>query len=375
MSAHPHVLVSGYYGFGNAGDEAILAGLVESFRLLSPQAQLTVLSGNPGQTEAEHGVAAAPRGFGSARRCLQQADLLISGGGGLLQDATSWRSPLHYLRIMRLARAAGVPVACIGQGIGPLRRSWVRWLVRKEVSQVELIAVRDRASADVLRTLGVPRSAEVTADLGFALPRPTQQETAAAWVKAGLKEIPRPVLGIALRPPVRGNTVALAAGLAWVIGLTCRQFGLHPVLVPLHYLRDLAFAKHVEVGLATAFGMDFRSSTVQQRLTARELLALAAGFDLLLAMRLHALIFAAICGVPPVAVSYDPKVDALMANLGLEVAASTDQLNQEALARSAARAWLTREQLARALAAHPAQLQQAALRNVELALPLAKRRA
>jgi polysaccharide pyruvyl transferase CsaB len=395
MSDRHRVLVSGYYGFGNAGDEAVLAGLIVALRELAPEVELTVLSGDPAATEAEHGVAAAPRGFRSARRCLQESDLLISGGGGLLQDATSWRSPLYYLQIMRLARAAGVPVACVGQSIGPLRRRWVRWLVRRELSQVEVIAVRDRGSAEVLRALGASlpvavrlsapsgsgaeHRVEVTTDLTFALPRPGQAEAAAAWAKAGLSEIPRPVVGIAVRRPVRGKATRLAVQLASVIGLTCRKVGIYPVLVPMHCPRDLAFAMDVQTSIALAFGLAFRSTVVKQRLTARELLALTMGFDLLVAMRLHALIFAAICGVSPVAISYDPKVDGLMADLGLAVTAwvgqeSTPALDQEALAAGAMRAWLTRHEVAGGLLARAPRLRQAALRNVELALPLLRRR-
>jgi polysaccharide pyruvyl transferase WcaK-like protein len=100
-------VISGYYGFGNVGDEAILAGLLQGFRELAPEATLTVLSGDPAATEAEHGVPAWPRGVRHAASAIRQADLLVSGGGGLLQDATSWRSPLYYLWVLQMARKRG----------------------------------------------------------------------------------------------------------------------------------------------------------------------------------------------------------------------------------------------------------------------------
>ena len=172
MSAAPRFLVSGYYGFGNAGDEAILAGLVEGFRQLHPTAELTVLSGNPADTMAEHGVIAVPRDLRSVRRQVRLSDVVISGGGGLLQDATSWRSPLYYLATIHLARSAGRPVAFLGQSIGPLRRPWVGLLVRRALSQVEAVSVRDELSRDTLVRLGLSRQVAVTADLAFLLPKP-----------------------------------------------------------------------------------------------------------------------------------------------------------------------------------------------------------
>jgi polysaccharide pyruvyl transferase WcaK-like protein len=109
---------------------------------------------------------------------------------------------------------------------------------------------------------------------------------------------------------------------------------------------------------------------VRSRLTARELLALIAGFDLVVAMRLHALIFAALSGRPMVAISYDPKVEGLMAELGLSAAASAGNLDPAVLARSIVQAWQDREPLSQRVAARVHSLRSAARRNVELILPL-----
>ena len=41
------ILISGYYGFANAGDEAMLTAIIESLRQVEKNVELTVLSGNP----------------------------------------------------------------------------------------------------------------------------------------------------------------------------------------------------------------------------------------------------------------------------------------------------------------------------------------
>ena len=143
LSLHPiRIAVSGYYGCGNIGDEAVLAGIVESFAIRSGtnSASFTVLSANAADTGKRHGLAAIDRmKLPAVRRVLRESDLLISGGGSLLQDTTSVRSLLYYLWVVRLARSCGTPVMFFAQGIGPLRRKISRALTRIVANRVRMI--------------------------------------------------------------------------------------------------------------------------------------------------------------------------------------------------------------------------------------------
>ena len=87
------IVISGYYGFNNAGDEALLTAILAALRAKEPKADITVISGNPGNTIAKHQVKSLYR-FAAVRllRAIREADLVISGGGSLLQDVTSKRS-------------------------------------------------------------------------------------------------------------------------------------------------------------------------------------------------------------------------------------------------------------------------------------------
>jgi len=362
MNRRARVLVSGYYGFANSGDEAILAGLIAGFQQLAPEAELTVLSGDPEETTLEHGVRAVSRGFGSALSELGESDLLISGGGGLIQDATSWRSPLYYLGILQLARASRVPVACIGQSIGPLRRRWIRALTRYTLSGVAVLSVRDRLSEAALRALGLRREICVTSDLAFILPPPSAKEIETAWQKAGLAPDSRPAACIALREPPGAHLPDLPQRLAAALGPSCEQLDLRPVFLPMHHPGDVSFAERVSALLPMA------ADIVRWGLAARTVLALVGGCELVIAMRLHALAFARVCGKSIVAISYDPKVAGLLGDLGVAVAASTDSLEPEALGQAIVAAWRRRHEVAEPLAARAEDLRVAALRNVELAL-------
>jgi polysaccharide pyruvyl transferase CsaB len=364
MKRPARLLLSGYYGFGNAGDEAILAGLVESFRTAGTNVELTVLSGDPEATESEHGVRAVPRGLTNAYRWARRSDLLVSGGGGLLQDTTSLRSPLYYLGEMRLARAAGTPVACLGHGIGPLNRSLARLLTRRVLSRVDTITVRDHASRQALQKLGVTRDIEVTADLAFLLPEPSREESDAAWCKGGLPQDDCPKAAIALREPPQGEQPDFGARLAEALSEACQHLGLRPLFLPMHRGRDERLA--AECARALPEG----ARIVTQQMRARELLALVGQCDLMIAMRLHAIIFAAICGVPPVAISYDPKVEALMQQLDLQPATATDQFDPSALSSAIHETWRRRAEISGSLRPRAERLRQAAARNIQLALAL-----
>ena len=139
-----NLVVSGYYGSKNAGDEAMLAAMLEVLSDLDPKLHITVISADPEDTRARHGVDAVS--WLDITRILQllgRADLLISGGGSLLQNVTSRRSLYYYLGIIFLALAVKTPVMLYAQGIGPIRGRLACALTRLIVNRVQLITVRD----------------------------------------------------------------------------------------------------------------------------------------------------------------------------------------------------------------------------------------
>lgn len=298
------LVISGYYGFRNAGDEAILAALLQGLRERFPDAALCVLSADPQETAARHGVATAQRW--SARevwRALGAADALIQGGGGLLQDTTSVRSPLYYLGVLRLARLRRVPAMVFAQGLGPLRGGLLRRLTARELTRVAAITVRDERSLEELTALGVSRpQAALAADPAVLLrPAPGNIEAslAAAGVEAGA---PRALL--ALRPwPGAERAVAACAALA---GRLADHHGLQVVAAPFQAPQDVELA-----GALAAAEPCVR--ILPPLADPAELVAHVAAARLVVTMRLHGLIFAASQAVPAVGISYDPKLDAFAA--------------------------------------------------------------
>ncbi len=294
----------GYYGFSNLGDEAVLAGIRQAVGEKIRDSDFLVLSNNPTETTRLHpGVQAVNRWkWQEVASSLRQTDLFIFGGGSLLQDATSVKSVAWYALMALLARRRARRVLWWGQGIGPLHSGVSRKLVRLIANQADALTVRDPASAELLRQIGVQKPAEIVADPAFALtpaaPAPTQSQKPCIFAPRPWKD---DVLGKAIR-----------ADSAFWDKLEAKT-GAPALLLPMHlpadrdYAARLDTANHREVSDWNVAG----SSVVQT-------LGLVVEAHVMVAMRLHALIFAARCAVPFVALSYDPKVNALSAAAGQE---------------------------------------------------------
>lgn len=167
-----HVVMSGYYGFSNAGDDAILQSIHEGILAASQDVAVTVLSNDPELTWDLCSLEAVPRfQVWKVLKALRRCDALLSGGGSLLQDRTSTRSLLYYLSIIRAAELFHKPVMLYANGIGPVRKPANRRRVRRAVERAALVTLRDGSSARELQEMGVTRpDLHVTADPVFNLP-------------------------------------------------------------------------------------------------------------------------------------------------------------------------------------------------------------
>lgn len=300
------VVISGYYGFDNLGDEAVLAATVAALRRERPGAGIVVLSADPEGTARTLGVEAVARSrLGQVAGALRGCDLFLSGGGSLFQDATSWRSPWYYLGVLDLARRLARRTAVYAQGIGPLRGRASRLAARRLLNAVDLIIVRDQDSLAALSALGVNRPpAVLAADPALLVTPDGSPRVIAEQARWGAEGLPA---GLALRPwgdEAWGDAVFAAAR------AVAEHRGVRWICLPMHRPRDFALAERA------AAEIGFGARAVCDHVTPREMVALIGGLHFLVGMRLHALIFAASQGVPVVSLAYDPKIGALARELG-----------------------------------------------------------
>lgn len=344
------LVLSGYYGFDNSGDEAVLQSILLALRAEGEAAGIRVepivLSGNPDRTRQMYGVEAVHRMkpaelWGAIRR----SDGVISGGGSLLQDATGKLSIPYYLGVLKLAQWLGKPTYIYSQGIGPVERPVYFRPIRRIFSRCRYVSVRDRESAELLQRMGYTGSVTVVPDPVMGLP--LQQERAAnggigasadnsstpAHAAEALATPARlPVVGVSVRfwNADRSELSALAAALVELRQL--RQVELR--FLPFHLPGDIEASHEVIRRMGTGKAAEGPPPVVLSEGLEhpQRMLAEVASCDLVIGMRLHALIYAASQQVPVVGISYDPKIDQFLNRLGMLPAATTTAFDSSAFA-------------------------------------------
>lgn len=359
------VVISGYYGFGNAGDEAMLAAMAGALKEADPTVNITVLSGNPVDTRRRHGVNSVHRlNLWQITKTLWRADLLISGGGSLLQDVTSGRSIFYYLGIMQIACWLDCPVMLYAQGIGPIRSRLARVFMRHVGNLLAGATVRDAGSKHELDALGIAGiPVEVTADPVLAL-LPAAREAGRTILDRAIPPGPGPLIGFSLRE-WRGQAHFKEIFAAAADRLVA-EHSARIVFVPMQWPDDLQAAQ------AVADRMRQPHALLTGEYDTATLLSLVGNLDLLVGVRLHALIFAAVMETPFIGVSYDPKIDRFLEAMGEERAGTLENISIDQLL-DAVRRELTGKQRADSRALRVEWLRQEARRNACFAMEWRKK--
>ncbi len=306
-------LAVGYQGFGNVGDEAILAGIQ---RLLEGTGIeiTTVVGGDRAPIPAcEHAERITGRrvlpGL-RALRALRRSDAVILSGGGLLHDHWPLVVP-QYLAWVVAARLLGCRVAWVGVGIGPLRRRRSRFLTGLALRLSTVLLVRDEGSAALARATG-GRVTAIIPDPAFYLDAPAPVFNVDAPVPAAP---PAPALGLVIREPLPGTAdpEGFLDALATAAADQHTRHGRSTRLLTFAGARDDAYAARLADRLrARGIPVTVEALTPDPRTA---MTALGA-CEVLLTVRLHGIILASVIGLPWATVSYDDKVAAIAGYLG-----------------------------------------------------------
>jgi polysaccharide pyruvyl transferase CsaB len=284
-------LLSGYYGKGNGGDEALLATLLQ---MLPSHVTPVVLSGNPQETNQRYGVEAWNRmSFPTIIKSLRSCDAFIWGGGSLIQDSTSAISPFYYGGIMALAQRMGLKTVAWAQGIGPLKRAQTRWMARHTFRNCTKVSVRDNASAALLNDWKVPHY--LAPDPVWALEsKPTP----------GLWDLPAPRVAVTLRSHPQLTAPRLERLTRALVDFQ-KATQTFIILLPFQKAQDYAIAQAIQPAIKDV-------SQIMCLEDPQILKGVFRGVEMAIGMRLHSLIMAASEGCRAFAISYDPKVNRLM---------------------------------------------------------------
>ncbi len=280
----------GFYGYDNIGDEALLAAIVKSLAK-GDDFSFKVLSYNAKKTAQMHAVEAVSRGknFGVVKHIVN-SDAIVVGGGSILQDVTSSKSLFYYVSILLISKLFGKKIYLLGNGFGPITRRHNRWFLKRFIPHIDGVVARDQQSYESYRRYGCKRLYNGV-DCVFSLELPESAAGADRYV------------AIALRP--WRNIEAVMEALKSLIP-ELNASGYKVKLVPMKGPDDVEQMRALcEIGEATTL--------VDNDLN--DIVAAIGGARLLIGMRLHALILAAVLKTPFVAISYDPKIESFTEQL------------------------------------------------------------
>lgn len=318
-----------------------------------------MLSQTPAETSRRYGVEATPRAqLAAVRTAIRRADVVLSGGGGLLQNATSTRSLFYYGGIIRAAVRAGKATMIFAQSIGPLD-GLGRLVVRELCRGVRRATVRDEPSRVLLHRVLPKVPVERTADPVWML----DSEAAEFDLDAeGLGADSQPLAIVCVRktPTFERGVKTIATAVDQLA-----KRGAKVAFLPLGGASDAEASTSViracmsAPTLLPAFELEKAAHAIGRA-------------QVVIGMRLHAIIIAARLAVPFLAIPYDPKVSALCAELAWPLPPLWDPQKRssgadaDATRALADRLWDERDKLRVHLASQVERMRALAQRNFEV---------
>ncbi|MFH1368836.1 MAG: polysaccharide pyruvyl transferase CsaB [Elusimicrobiota bacterium] len=291
------ILISGYYGFDNAGDELILECMVGNIRLNINNAEIAVLSANPEKTSSTYKVASVNRWNPfSILKSIARTDILISGGGGLFQDKTTSLSLYYYIGIIILAKLFRKKVFVYAVGISKMK-FYNTPLLYCALKLVDFITVRNKESLETFgRHAAKLKNVEITTDPVFSRTLPARKIADS-----------NPTVAMILRPSLKGeHPVELFAKLADSVS---QLLSAKILFVPFQLPCDYSFSLKV-------MNLMRSDSRIVLWKEPKQLIDIFSDVDLVISQRLHGLILATLRGIPLIGVFNDSKLTGFMNEIG-----------------------------------------------------------
>ncbi|OGS45651.1 MAG: polysaccharide pyruvyl transferase CsaB [Elusimicrobia bacterium RIFOXYD2_FULL_34_15] len=306
------IVISGYYGYNNVGDELILKSIVNDLKTLNPDITITVLSVKPKETSRKFNVKSINRyNICSILVELVKCKMLISGSGGLFQDTTASLSLWYYLTIINIAKILNRKVFIYAVGIGGIKRSFNKFLIKSCFNKVDFISVRTDYDKNILESFMINREIIVTADPVFGIVLPIK-------IKDNQQKVKK--IGIIIRKTKYWKEdTEIFSKLSEIL---TEKPGTEVILIPFQKSSDLRILETIKKKSNAKISILLWENI-------EDILNLFSQLDLVVSMRLHGLILAIKYNIPFVPISRYSKLINLMKTIEEKNILQATELNAE----------------------------------------------
>ncbi len=314
------LMISGYYGTHNFGDDITLQAIIDNISQQYPLKRIIILNHTTQKLINDPRIRIIHRfDLFHILPLMKKTKLFMLGGGSLLQDVTSSRSLFFYLFMLHHAVKYGCRTMIYANGIGPITRQVHQKQVNHLLHKLDRITIRDTLSYQYLLENGfTEQEISLTADEAYnfsftASPSPVIRATG------------KKVLLVNLRT-CSGNSKDISVDVAAAINATCKQHDLFPVLLPVQFTQDYTLLDKVSKLL------NVEHHIFNTPLDIPTIISAIAESDYILTERLHPIVFAARLNKPFACIVYDPKVAATAKRFNMQdYALNLNELSQERL--------------------------------------------
>jgi polysaccharide pyruvyl transferase WcaK-like protein len=338
------VYLSGGWGYGNRGDNAILYSTLASLREAFPDVQLTVASYSCDELEATNSISSVssihsalvgplgainrlrvslwrlsngrirlPSAIARHQNYIRQSDLVLLAGGGYFNG--DWKSMKYaqYLTI-ELAEKCAVPVAITGQTLGPFHKDDIKGPLGKHLRMCAMVACRDSMSIEIAAEAGVdPSKLRLTADQANLVPIIGQKRSSNS----------KPVIGLMVQGfrsytgkyGKTGNPTVSKENYYSIIREALENFRPGREII-IRVIPSTVWDEAKQFSFAESLEKSGFTVEVAKVNTAEAYIAACQSVDIMLSTNMHPAILAASAGIPIVALTYTFKLDEYMKQIG-----------------------------------------------------------
>ena len=356
-------VIAGYYGFNNIGDEAMLEAIMHDLRACGDDIKTVVLSNNPMETRLLYETYSVKRiNLIKIISLMKTSKMFMFGGGTLIQENTSTRSLIYYLGMIWIAKKIGLKIMLYANGIEPINKLINKKLTKEILNKADMITLREEGSRAELQNLGVNKpQIVVTSDPAFNIKPCSETEIENIFAAEGIN-YHKPIIGFSVRKWYGyKNYMEIIAKLA---DYTAEKYNACPIFLPMQHPDDLQITKLIVTK------MNHKGHIIKSKYNASQVMGITSRMDILIGMRLHALIFAVSLGIPVIGLVYEPKVQWFLEYIGIKEVSAGDvkTLEYETLKNLMDYTWTNKDKLKNQLNCIVPELKEKSTLNAKIAI-------